>query len=91
MHVRNAAWCRTTPIVLVCLLKHKGNATVVSTSDWIEKALLIEDVAHMTLATDKMQSSLLIKQFFSLLHADGQQLWPQGLVLSRLYSLLLNM
>lgn len=27
---------------------------------------------------------------FSLLHADGQQLWPQGLVLSRLYSLLLN-
>jgi len=64
MHVRNAAWCRTTPIVLVCLLKGKATATVVSTSDWIEKALLVQDPAHTTLATDKMQSGVLIKQFF---------------------------
>jgi len=45
------------------LLMGKGNAAVVSTSDWKEKALSVEDAAHTTLATDKMQSSLLIKQF----------------------------
>jgi len=42
----------------------KGNATVVSTSDWKEKALVVVDPAHTTLATDPTQSSLFIKRFF---------------------------
>jgi hypothetical protein len=46
------------------LLMGKGNATVVSTSDWKEKAFLVEDPAHTTLATDQTQSSLFIKWFF---------------------------
>ena len=43
------------------------------------------DIGHRQ---DAIKSSH--KAVFSLVHADGQQLWPQGLVPSRLYSLLLN-
>jgi len=43
------------------------------------------DIGHRQ---DAIKSSH--KAVFSLLHADGQQLWPQCLVPSMLYSLLLN-
>jgi hypothetical protein len=61
------------------LLMGKGNATVVSTSDWKENAFLVEDPPHTTLATDQTQSSLLIKQFFRcfmlMVNSCGRKAW----------------
>jgi hypothetical protein len=57
----------------------KGIAAVVSTCDWKEKALLVEDPAHSTLATDPTQSSLLIKRFFChfmlMVNSCGHMAW----------------
>lgn len=50
---------------LAGLVIGKGNAAVVITSNWKERFLLVEDLAHTTSATDLTQSTLLIKRFFA--------------------------
>jgi hypothetical protein len=56
----------------------KGNAMVDSTSNWKEKALLVEDPAHATLATDPTQSSL-IQRFYHcfmlMVNSCGHKAW----------------